>query len=122
MSRMLVCLMAFLLQSCSIGGIKKFDGSYFWGVEEEVLVSCGGEAFWLEGSPSDLEPFRDIVRKGKESGSDKPIFVELLATEGKKSTDGFAMDYDGVLVIKKIRLISKNVPDRCHFEDVTENQ
>lgn len=122
MSRILVCLMVFLIQSCSIAGIKKFEGSYFWGVEEEVLVSCGGESFWLEGSPSDLGPFRDIVRKEKESGSDKPIFVELLATEGKKATDGFAMDYEGVLVIRKIRLISKNVPERCHFEDVTENQ
>ncbi|WP_221893569.1 hypothetical protein [Pseudoxanthomonas mexicana] len=104
------------LAACKTLASTYYEGAYYWDVEEEALVLCGSDrVYWLEGRNGVLQPAREMVEKlRRESGKQEvPLFVRVMAVDKGPAEDGFAMDYDAVLEVASIEVVSADLPATC---------
>ena len=88
-------------------------GHYTYGHEVSSFQPCGKkEAFWVNGSNEILElmetKYSNYVTKPYDE-----VFLEITGDFEGKATDGFAMDYDGQIQVKRIVLMKKKSDSDC---------
>lgn len=118
-SIVLVLYLALFLPACASHGVKRLEGAYYWTVEVEAFVPCTSqESFWIVGGEAILSPVRKRVQslRAARRRSEAPLFVEIFAVDKGKATDGFAMDYDSVYEVRKIKVIADTLPPGCQRE------
>lgn len=86
-----------------------FKGVYSFGPEEKSFKDCdNGQEFWVVDSSAQLE------LKYSQLQFEKPYEQVYVEVEGKKvrsGKDGLGSQYDSTLVVKKLRKITKVIPD-----------
>lgn len=87
---------------------KEMRGSYIYGHEVNTFKPCGQKkVFWVLGEDKTLLALKNQYKKYTR----KPyaeVYLEMSGTLKPSASDGFAMDYDGQVLIGKI-LIMKNI-------------
>lgn len=100
---------------------KLVKGIYTWGAEVETLSPCNTDkTYWLEGREELLAPLQDLAMKKADAANEayQPIYVEAQVVYAGKATDGFAVDYDGVMQLQAVQTARSNVPPECKLLDV----
>lgn len=94
-----------LMQACHAepeGHKKKLSGSYIYGHEVNTFKPCAqNKVYWVLGDDKML----NTLKKHYNTFSSKPysrVYVEILAEFKDKGSDGYAMDYDGQVLVKKM--------------------
>lgn len=109
------------LQSCDLqeeppaqNHLKKeiLSGHYIYGHEVNSFQPCGQKkVFWVTGSEEILK----LLEKMYWENSTKPyeeVFLKMRGNFVGKASDGFAMDFDGqVLVVEMVGLKRKSLGD-----------
>jgi NlpE C-terminal OB domain len=99
----------FLLQACSSG----LTGHYIYGHEVNSFQPCDREeTLWVRGSNEQLE----LMKKEYLNYASKPyeeVFIEITGDYLDKSSDGFAMDYDGQIQVERLITIRKKSDSDC---------
>ena len=96
-------------------------GIYTWGNEVETLSPCNSDkTYWLEGSEALLAPLQELALKKADAANEayQPIYVEVQVRHAGRATDGFAVDYDGVMQLQAVQSASDRVPADCPLLDV----
>ena len=96
-------------------------GIYTWGAEVETLSPCNtNKTYWLEGSEAMLAPLQEMAMKKADAANEayQPIYVEVQANYAGQATDGFAVDYDGVMQLQAVQSSSNTVPADCKLLDL----
>ena len=96
-------------------------GIYTWGSEVETLSPCNSDkTYWLEGSEALLAPLQELALKKADAANEayQPIYVEVQVRHAGRATDGFAVDYDGVMQLQAVQSASDRVPADCPLLDV----
>ncbi len=107
--------------SVSGGSPTLVRGIYTWGAEVETLSPCNTDkTYWLEGREELLAPLQDLAMKKADAANEayQPIYVEARVVYAGKATDGFAVDYDGVMQLQAVQTARSNVPPECKLLDV----
>ena len=102
------------------GSSKLVKGIYTWGAEVETLSPCNTDkTYWLEGREELLVPLQDLAMKKADAANEayQPIYVEAQVVYAGQATDGFAVDYDGVMQLQAVKIASGNVPSQCKLLD-----
>ena len=100
---------------------KLVKGVYTWGADVETLSRCiTDKTYWLEGREELLAPLQDLAMKKADAANEayQPIYVEAQVVYAGKATDGFAVDYDGVMQLQAVQAARSNVPPECKLLDV----
>ena len=88
-------------------------GHYIYGHEVNTFQPCDKEGtFWVIGSNEELE----VLRKEYLNYASKPydeVFAEIAGDYLGKSSDGFAMDYDGQIQVEKMMTMRKKSDTDC---------
>ena len=106
--------------SAANGSSKLVKGIYTWGAEVETLSPCNTDkTYWLEGREELLAPLQDLAMKKADAANEayQPIYVEAQVVYAGQATDGFAVDYDGVMQLQAVKIASGNVPSQCKLLD-----
>ena len=106
--------------SAANGSSKLVKGIYTWGAEVETLSPCNTDkTYWLEGREELLVPLQDLAMKKADAANEayQPIYVEAQVVYAGQATDGFAVDYDGVMQLQAVKIASGNVPSQCKLLD-----
>ena len=106
--------------SAANGSSKLVKGIYTWGAEVETLSPCNTDkTYWLEGREELLAPLQDLAMKKADAANEayQPIYVEAQIVYAGQATDGFAVDYDGVMQLQAVKIASGNVPSQCKLLD-----
>ena len=106
--------------SAANGSSKLVKGIYTWGAEVETLSPCNTDkTYWLEGREELLVPLQDLAMKKADAANEayQPIYVEAQIVYAGQATDGFAVDYDGVMQLQAVKIASGNVPSQCKLLD-----
>ena len=94
-----------------------FRGRFYWGPEVESFHPCGSKkAYWVEGDEPTLQSLRDRTEKLRERRGKpyQPVYVEVVgAIDTKSKREGFAEDYDGLFLLRKVKRASNAVPKDC---------
>ena len=96
-------------------------GVYTWGAEVETLSPCNTDkTYWLEGNEAMLAPLQEMAMKKADAANVayQPIYVEVQASYAGQATDGFAVDYDGVMQLQAVQASSNTVPADCKLLDM----
>ena len=92
-------------------------GHYIYGHEVNTFQPCDKEGtFWVIGSNEELE----VLRKEYLNYASKPydeVFVEIAGDYLGKSSDGFAMDYDGQFQVDRIFAIKRKSNSDCSLNN-----
>ena len=91
------------------GGSIRFRGAYYWGVEEEALLSCDtGKVYWITGDESVLAPLRKAFEaaRARNASAKGGLVVDVTVLDLGKANDGFAMDYESVLKVLRVEIVS----------------
>lgn len=99
-------------------------GIYVWGSEVETFSPCNTDkAYWLEGDEQLLAPLQELAIRKADAANEayQPIYVEVQVRDMGRATDGFAVDYDGVMQLLDVRSSSLQVPADCKLLDVPAN-
>lgn len=92
------------------------QGVFFWGPEVETFSPCNtNQTFWLDGEPEQLAPLEDMAMEKADQANEayQPVYVEIHATQMGPATDGYAVEYDGVLALQQVVKLSPEVPSTC---------
>lgn len=95
-------------------------GIYTWGSEVETLSPCNSnKTYWLEGDEELLAPLQDLAIRQADAANEayQPIYVEVLVSDAGRATDGFAVDYDGLMQLQAVQTASAQVPADCKLLD-----
>lgn len=98
-------------------------GIYTWGSEVETLSPCNSnKTYWLEGDEELLAPLQDLAIRQADAANEayQPIYVEVLVSDAGRATDGFAVDYDGLMQLQAVQTVSAQVPADCKLLDWPE--
>ncbi|MDO4769044.1 MAG: hypothetical protein Q4A11_01570 [Brachymonas sp.] len=98
-------------------------GIYTWGSEVETLSPCNSnKTYWLEGDEKLLAPLQDLAIRKADAANEayQPIYVEVLVSDAGRATDGFAVDYDGLMQLQAVQAASAQVPADCKLLDWPE--
>ena len=88
-------------------------GHYIYGHEVNTFQPCNKEGtFWVIGSNEELEVLRKEYLNYATKSYDE-VFVEITGDYRGKSSDGFAMDYDGQIQIESMLTIRKKSHSDC---------
>lgn len=110
-------------QSASQTTAKRLRGIYTWGSEVETLSPCNSnKTYWLEGDEELLAPLQELALQKAAAANEayQPIYVEVLASDAGRATDGFAVDYDGLMLLQAVQSASAQVPPDCKLLDAPE--
>jgi hypothetical protein len=95
----------------------RFRGRFYWGHEMVSFHPCGSKkAYWVDIEENLLKPLRDRSEKLREERREPypPIYLEAVGKiDTKSKREGFAEDYDGLFVVKKVTRVSDIVPSGC---------
>lgn len=91
---------------------QKLTGHYIYGHEVNSFQPCGKkQVYWVTGSNKNLQ----LLEQSYKKYTTKPyaeVYLELTGNFIDKASDGFAMDYDGqIIVIKIIEMKRKSKMD-----------
>lgn len=92
------------------------QGVFFWGPQVETFSPCNtNQTFWLDGEPEQLAPLEDMAidKADKANEAYQPIYAEIRAVSAGQATDGYAVEYDGVLSLQQVVTLSPEVPSSC---------
>ena len=92
------------------------QGVFFWGPEVETFSPCNtNQTFWLDGEPEQLAPLEDMAidKADKANEAYQPIYAEIRAVSAGQATDGYAVEYDGVLSLQQVVTLSPEVLSSC---------
>lgn len=90
-----------------------YKGYYIYGHEVNTFQPCGQtKVFWLSGSNEVLEKMQQHYARYTGQPYEE-VFVELAGDVVGKASDGFAMDYDGRFLVKKVLRMKKRLADDC---------
>lgn len=95
-------------------------GIYTWGSEVETLSPCNSnKTYWLEGDEKLLAPLQELAIQKADAANEayQPIYVEVLVSDAGRATDGFAVDYDGLMQLQAVQAASARVPADCKLLD-----
>ena len=98
-------------------------GIYTWGSEVETLSPCNSnKTYWLEGDEELLAPLQELAIQKADAANEayQPIYVEVLVSDAGHATDGFAVDYDGLMQLQAVQAASVQVPADCKLLDWPE--
>ena len=90
-------------------------GHYIWGHEVNTFTPCGDKkTYWVEGSSASIEK----LKTKHQSLTQKPyeqIFTTVTGriNTSKNDPDSFAEEYDGVIFIDSVGVISKSTQMDC---------
>lgn len=107
--------------SAAQAAVEAVRGIYTWGSEVETLSPCNSDkTYWLEGDETLLAPLQELAIKKADMANEayQPIYVELQVRYAGQATDGFAVDYDGVMQLHAVQSASGRVPADCPLLDV----
>lgn len=96
-------------------------GIYFWGPEVETISPCNtNQTFWLDGSESALAPLEEMAldKANRANEAYQPIYAELRVIRKGQATDGFAVEYDGVVELQEVIASNAEVPSGCKLIEV----
>lgn len=117
-----VCLVTFL-QACDIQAEPEVQnhvekrilfGYYIYGHEVNSFKPCGQKnVFWVTASE---ELLKLLERKYWENSSEpyEEVFLEIKGNFIGKALDGFAMDYDGQILVMEMVGMKKKSPSDCN--------
>lgn len=90
-----------------------FKGHYIYGHEANSFRPCNKkEAFWVTGSIKILHQMeKDYKKYSKEPYGE--VYAEFNGKLIGKATDGFAADYDGQLLVKRVMNIREKTDKDC---------
>ena len=91
-------------------------GIYFWGPEVETISPCNtNQTFWLDGSETVLAPLEEMAldKANRANEAYQPIYAELRVVRKGQATDGFAVEYDGVVELQEVVASNAEVPADC---------
>jgi len=81
---------------------QKLVGHYVYGHEVNSFQPCGQkEVYWVTGSDKILQFLEQKYSKYTTKPYDE-VYVELVGSFIGKASDGFSMDYDDQIIVKKI--------------------
>ena len=112
---------AFSKPGASAAAATLIRGVYTWGAEVETLSPCNTDkTYWLEGNEAMLAPLQEMAMKKADAANEayQPIYVEVQASYAGQATDGFAVDYDGVMQLQAVQASSNAVPADCKLLDM----
>ncbi len=88
-------------------------GYYIYGHEVNSFKPCGHEdVFWVLG-PNEI---LDLMAEKYSNHADSPydeVYIKIIGDYLNKASDGFAMDYDGQVQVKKILFMKKKSNTDC---------
>ena len=93
-----------------------YRGLFVWGPEVETFTPCNSDrTYWLDGPDELLGRLEDLaIDKADKAGEAyQPIYVELHASDEGKATDGQAVDYDGIFMLRSIDRTQSSLPADC---------
>lgn len=94
------------------------SGYYVYGHEVNAIQPCGSKkSYWVMGSDEILHS----MAYRYEAIADEPyemIFVRVAGEYLAKATDGFAADYDGRVLVRKIIIVTKGETGSCDPEEM----
>ncbi|MCF6283394.1 MAG: hypothetical protein L3J28_14535 [Candidatus Polarisedimenticolaceae bacterium] len=92
---------------------KRIQGIYVYGHEVNTFQKCGSKkTLWVIGDNSVLHDLQGQYYK-LISHPYEDVYLELDGTLLPRATDGFAVDYDGQINIKKIFSMQKKSEFNC---------
>ena len=92
---------------------ENYRGFYVFGHEVRTFQPCGSEKlYWVKTDQKLLQQMRETYLK-LTSKPYESIYVEIRAHLMGKATEGFAADYDGLIVIEDVELIRARQKDDC---------
>lgn len=88
-------------------------GLYVFGHEVRSLQLCGNEqVFWVQAPVAQRQQlateYHRIARRPYEA-----VYVELEGDFSERSSSGFAADYDGTILVREVRLVSRHGIESC---------
>ena len=102
--------------SAPVGHPELVKGIYFWGPEVETISPCNtNQTFWLDGSEGALAPLEEMAldKANRANEAYQPIYAELRVVRKGQATDGFAVEYDGVVELQEVVASNAEVPANC---------
>ena len=102
--------------SAPVGHPELVKGIYFWGPEVETISPCNtNQTFWLDGSEGALAPLEEMAldKANRANEAYQPIYAELRVIHKGQATDGFAVEYDGVVELQEVLASNSEVPSDC---------
>lgn len=91
-------------------------GVFFWGPEVETISPCNtNQSYWLEGNEILLAPLEELAlaKANQANEAYQPIYAELRVVRKGQATDGFAVEYDGVVELQEVLRSSNTIPPDC---------
>ena len=90
-----------------------YKGYYIYGHEVNTFQPCGQtRVLWVSGSNQVLKKMRQHYARYTDQPYEE-VFVELAGVLAGKAADGFAMDYDGQFLVKKMLTMKAKSKDDC---------
>ena len=106
-----LCL--FTLAACSGQGASDFLGRYIWGHEVRSFQPCDSkQVFWVKTSP-DIQKELTSFHQANTSKPYEAIYIEFEGALIDEEPTGFALDYDGLILIDKLVLQQAEIPPSC---------
>jgi len=88
-------------------------GHYIYGHEVNSFKPCGHkDVFWVLGSNEILDLMAEKYSNHATNPYDE-VYIKIIGDYLSKASDGFAMDYDGQVQVKKIFLMKKKSNTDC---------
>ncbi len=88
-------------------------GHYIYGHEVNSFKPCGRkDVFWVLGSNETLEFIAEKYSNYAVNPYDE-VYIKIIGDYLNKASDGFAMDYDGQVQVKKILFMKKKSNTDC---------
>lgn len=89
-----------------------FKGLYSFGPETKTFKDCeNGEEFWVTDQSEQLELKYSQLKFEKPY---EPVYVEVEGEKVRSGKDGLGSAYDSTLIVKKVKKITKEIPDTCN--------
>jgi hypothetical protein len=121
-SKFVVVIVLILIQACSsqseyktqlYNEEQKITGYYIFGHEVNTFQPCHQKnIYWVLGSNKTLEVLNQEYSKYTSEPYEE-VYLELEGDYRGKATDGFAMDYEGQINIRKIIAVKKKSQNNC---------
>lgn len=122
LQKFILVLVLLLIQACSsqsehktqlYNEEQKITGYYIVGHEVNSFQPCNQKKiYWVLGSNKMLEVLNQEYSKYTSEPYDE-AYVEIFGDYMGKALDGFAMDYDGQIMVRKMVKMEKNSKNIC---------
>lgn len=89
-------------------------GLYTYGAEVDAFRPCGSEKeYWVNVTPWVREPLAGFLKERKATEPYQPVYIEFRGHILNDKRDGFAAQYDGLIHISEVLVISEPSDKQC---------